>query len=204
MMTKGERISLALKNYYYKNPRSSLSDSWKKAISKSSRHTKHTDEYKKKMSLIFKGKPMHSDETKKKIGKKSKEFHSSMSVEKKKKWFFKLFSSQKPNGLEKRLIKVFKKNNLPYKYVGDGKIWIVKKNPDFLNTNGKKEVIEANGCYWHGCPKCYPNGGYKGVKDNSKRISSHYRKFGFECKNIWEHDITDMSDEHVLKTLGVS
>jgi very-short-patch-repair endonuclease len=36
-----------------------------------------------------------------------------------------------------------------WKYVGDGKFWIEKRNPDFINSNGKKLIIEYDGSYWH-------------------------------------------------------
>lgn len=75
-----------------------------------------------------------------------------------------------------------------WKYVGDGYTWIAGKNPDYLNINGRKAVIELLGCYWHNCPICYPG---KGETDAQERIE-HYKKSGFDCLTIWEHELNDL------------
>ena len=48
----------------------------------------------------------------------------------------------KKSSLEMRFEAIVNKNNLPYKYVGNGACFIERKNPDFINTNGKKIAIE--------------------------------------------------------------
>ena len=48
-----------------------------------------------------------------------------------------------PSGLEQRLIQIIEKYHLPYKFVGNGKFFIEKKNPDFINVNGEKKAIEV-------------------------------------------------------------
>lgn len=45
--------------------------------------------------------------------------------------------------LEKKFEEIIIKNNLPYKFVGNGEVIIGHKNPDFVNTNGKKIAIEV-------------------------------------------------------------
>lgn len=50
------------------------------------------------------------------------------------------------------------------------------RNPDFLNVNGKKAVIELFGRYWHT------------PKDKQQRIR-HYKKFGFACLVLWEKEL---------------
>ena len=47
------------------------------------------------------------------------------------------------SGLEKRVDDLIQKYELPYKFVGNGKFWIERKNPDFVNTNGKKIAVEV-------------------------------------------------------------
>lgn len=49
------------------------------------------------------------------------------------------------SGLEKRVEGIINKFNLPYKFVGNGKFFIERKNPDFVNTNGQKIAVEV---YW--------------------------------------------------------
>lgn len=70
-------------------------------------------------------------------------------------------------------------------------------NPDFYFTK-KKIVIFVDGCFWHGCPKCY-----KGTKSNElfwntkidsnkkrdRKNNRYYRNIGFQVIRIWEHDL---------------
>lgn len=62
--------------------------------------------------------------------------------------------NRKPNKPEKFLIRYFKKNNIPLRYVGDFSFWIgpcisgKRRNPDFINVE-KKKVLLYNGLYWH-------------------------------------------------------
>lgn len=55
----------------------------------------------------------------------------------------------RPTSLEKQMIDFIKQHNLPYKYVGDGSFWIGRKNPDFININGGKKLIEVGNLYHH-------------------------------------------------------
>ena len=61
-----------------------------------------------------------------------------------------------PNKPEQILIKLLSKL-LPneYKFVGNGKVIIGGKCPDFINVNGQKKIIEHFGDYWHANPEKY-------------------------------------------------
>lgn len=48
-----------------------------------------------------------------------------------------------PTSLEKKFLEIVEKNDLPYKFVGNGSFIIAGKNPDFVNVNGKKIAIEV-------------------------------------------------------------
>lgn len=50
---------------------------------------------------------------------------------------------------EKRFIELCRKYHLPFRYVGDGSRWIGSYNPDFVEENGRKLVVEIFGEYWH-------------------------------------------------------
>ena len=65
-----------------------------------------------------------------------------------------------------------------YKYTGDGQFIIDGKCPDFTNIDGKKEVIELFGSYWH-----TPN-------EVGSRIE-HFARFGYTCLIIWEEELDD-------------
>lgn len=62
-----------------------------------------------------------------------------------------------------------------WKYVGNGQVWIGRRNPDFINVNGKKQVIEVFGVFWHN-------------EDEVEELTAHYKGFGFDCLIIWEYD----------------
>lgn len=88
------------------------------------------------------------------------------------------------------LLDTFLQEILPhsYKYVGDWKLFIYGKCPDFVSINvvnkdnslvyGKK-LIEYYGDYWH-----------KG-DDEGHRIF-YFRLFGYETLIIWEHEMKDL------------
>jgi G:T-mismatch repair DNA endonuclease (very short patch repair protein) len=90
--------------------------------------------------------------------------------------------SKKPNKKEQVLIKLLKSNNFPYKYVGNGKVWLSGKNPDFINVNGQKKLIELFGDYWHN-KKHFPQ------SNDEQSLSQHYKKYGFKCLIIWEKEL---------------
>ena len=85
------------------------------------------------------------------------------------------------NKSEQKLKAILDKN-FPnqWEFVGDGKLVIGGKIPDFANINGKKQVIEMFGTYWH-------NG-----ENPQKRINS-FMHFGFATIVIWEHELKNES-----------
>ena len=53
----------------------------------------------------------------------------------------------RPTKPEKKLVGIKNECKLPYKYCGDGSVIIGGLNPDFINTNGEKKLIEVFGDY---------------------------------------------------------
>lgn len=47
------------------------------------------------------------------------------------------------SSLEVKMQEIIEKNSLPYKFVGNGAFFIERKNPDFINVNGKKIAVEV-------------------------------------------------------------
>lgn len=84
----------------------------------------------------------------------------------------------KPNKAEKKMIRLFENNNLPFKFVGDGQVVIAGKIPDFINYNGGKQIIEFFGDYWHKPEE----------EEERKKI---FAGFGYETLIIWEHELKD-------------
>lgn len=88
----------------------------------------------------------------------------------------------KPNKLELQLQAILDEL-CPGKwaFVGDGQLIIGGKNPDFMNVNGTKEVIELFGDFWH-----------QG-EDPQDRIN-HFRQYGFRCLVIWESELNQLKE----------
>lgn len=85
---------------------------------------------------------------------------------------------------------ICKKNNLPFHYVGDGGLWIGKKggkqlNPDFIEANGKKIVVEIFGDYWHSL-LLNPRVRESVTLPYRER---HYKKYKWTPIFIWETDL---------------
>jgi G:T-mismatch repair DNA endonuclease (very short patch repair protein) len=63
-----------------------------------------------------------------------------------------------------------------FEYVGAGKRIIGGMCPDFIHTNGHKQVIELYGDYWH-----------KG--ENPQDRIDAFGQHGYQCLIIWEHEM---------------
>lgn len=126
-----------------------------------------------------KGIPMR-EESKRKLSEANKRYWASLSEEDKEKSIKAVLKGllSRPTRLEQKLIDIIEANNLPFKYVGDGQLWLGYKCPDFININGKKQLIELFGVHWHD------------VFDVAKR-SEHFRQYGFDTLVIWEDEMTD-------------
>jgi len=86
----------------------------------------------------------------------------------------------KPNKKEKFLINLIDEHGLPFKYVGDGQFILGGKCPDFLNCNGKRQLIELFGDYFH-------------RNDDPKERIDFFKQCGFQTLVIWEHELNDSS-----------
>lgn len=74
-------------------------------------------------------------------------------------------------------------NNLfpgEYKFVGDGEVIIAGKNPDFININGKKKIIELYGNYWH-------------RNDNFEDRINTFIPYGYDTAIVWDSELKNAS-----------
>jgi hypothetical protein len=92
---------------------------------------------------------------------------------------------KRPTSLEKQMIDVIKRNNLPYKYVGDGSFLIGFKNPDFVNVNGEKKLIEVGNVFHH-------------QNDYIEKRKSYFAKYGWKSY-IFINDI--INENYILEVL---
>lgn len=79
-----------------------------------------------------------------------------------------------------------------YKFVGDGTFMIGNYNPDFVNVNGQKKLIEVFGEYWH-----KGKGLRKWHQTELGRIML-YNAFGFNCLILWANDLEKKSEEELV------
>ncbi len=101
-------------------------------------------------------------------------------------WLKSCFTS--PSYIEKRFMEIAEKYKLPYKFVGDGKLILDGRCPDFLNIDGAKKVIELFGDRWH-------------ESSEVAGRTSQYAKFGYDTLVIWESQMNKMSDEEIVETV---
>jgi DNA (cytosine-5)-methyltransferase 1 len=73
----------------------------------------------------------------------------------------------------------------------------VPGNPDVV-FGAEKVAVFVDGCFWHGCPRCYrepaSNKTYWQMKvdrnrDRDKKVTSQCRQLGWKVIRFWEHDI---------------
>ena len=73
----------------------------------------------------------------------------------------------------------------------------VKGSPDFVFSNNRL-LIFVDGCFWHGCPKCYRrpksnrlywDSKVIGNRSRDRRVSRQLRKAGWHVIRFWEHDL---------------
>lgn len=104
---------------------------------------------------------------------------------------------EKPSGAELPLIDCLDPSE--WRYVGDRSFSLERQSPDFMNVNGKKLLIEMNGCKWHCCKQCgfggvgLPNGMTpEDVRlDDAKKLEI-FSRYGFKTLVIWEHELKDL------------
>lgn len=113
------------------------------------------------------------------------------------KWVKHIFDNAgvRPTRLEIRFMELCDKNNLPFKYTGDGSFWIGRLNPDFIESNGNKVAIEIFGEYWHS-PLLNPMVQKYGILEVRRRI---FTKHGWKLIVFWGSELND--EELVIRRL---
>lgn len=87
-----------------------------------------------------------------------------------------------PNLTEKRLqliLEALFPNE--YKYVGGGDVVIDGLNPDFINANGQKKIIELFGIYWH-------------LPDEIPLRAARFAKYGYSMHVVWDTELGNIED----------
>jgi DNA mismatch endonuclease (patch repair protein) len=83
--------------------------------------------------------------------------------------------------------------------------------PDFIFRRQKVAVF-VDGCFWHGCPKCYRrprsnkkywNGKVVRNKARDRHVNRNLSKLDWRVVRIWEHDLAKRGEACVLKIQAV-
>lgn len=158
----------------------------KKSISKKlkGRGHSHTEETKQLLReyALEQFKDGMPQETKNKIRKKSLDMWSDLN---KREFIIKRTVEtlwKRPTKLESSFIDFFKKYDFPFTYVGDGKIIIGYKIPDFVETNGKKIIIEVGN-------KTEKNLHYRSWENYVNNRMKHFKKYGWNCIVLWDEEL---------------
>jgi len=109
---------------------------------------------------------------------------ASLSAEERNKWIRAAMRgcSRSPNKPESVLMRVLNEiSPNQWQYVGDGAVVIGGCNPDFININGKKLIIELFGNYWHGV-----KARYNSTPDARQAIFGEY---GYKTLIVWEKEV---------------
>jgi hypothetical protein len=86
-------------------------------------------------------------------------------------------AQRKPNKFE-LMAEIFLKAIDPRcRYIGDGKMWISGRNPDFI-IEGTNKLIEVFGSYWHD-------------PEDEEFRKSHFKSCGFNTLIIWDKEFND-------------
>lgn len=194
----------------------------KEKISRARRGQTPKDETKRKLSLIKLGEnnpfynKHHTAKTKAEIRKKiltlwqnqkyRERISQAFSQARLKQWqnpqyvinqvaLIKASGKMKPNKAEQQLTYILSRNIPAFSYNGDFSLGISLGGliPDFVNTNGKKEIIELFGKYWHSG---------KFIEKNWRRSELGrvmiYNSLGWRCLVIWESDLKKLTEEEIV------
>ena len=86
----------------------------------------------------------------------------------------------------------------------------LKGKPDLVYAR-KKVAVFIDGCFWHGCPKCYrrPNSRQdywdskvKGNRIRDLKVSKMLKVGGWKVIRVWEHDLK-ISPEKIIRKLTI-
>lgn len=160
-----------------------LSAEHRKRLGDGLRGEKFTKEHRERIAQSLRGRKRGriSDEARARIRKQRKEMWKDPDFHRKQQGnMARGLRFSRPNKKETALFEIMESVQPgEWRYVGDGALIIDGKNPDFVNVNGKKLLIELFGDYWH-----------KGQRPSDR--AKIFKPFGFRTLVIWERELVNV------------
>lgn len=91
---------------------------------------------------------------------------------------------KRPTNIESHMIDIIERENLPFRYVGNGSVIIGSLNPDFIGTTNHTKIIEVFGDYWH-------KERVRNLNDTEIGRIATFNSLGYDCLVIWQHELND-------------
>jgi hypothetical protein len=112
-------------------------------------------------------------------------------------WIKKCLKKRIPSSLEQKMIEIIQKLQLPYRFVGDGKFFIENRNPDFINCNGEKIVVEV--FYKRHKNRFRGNNDWKNLEEWKRERQKIFNNYGWKIEYF---DETQVNEEEVKRRIG--
>jgi len=111
-------------------------------------------------------------------------------------WMLGLAQKSKPTNPEQTIIGITDKYFPQFKYNGNGNLGVTlaRMVPDFVNVNGKKQVIEVFGDYHHTVLAT----NWKKTELGKKMA---YNSVGYDCLVLWQSEIKSKSEEELVEII---
>lgn len=111
-------------------------------------------------------------------------------------WMLSLAKKSKPTSPEQAIIDITDKYFPQFKYNGRGDLGVTlaRMIPDFVNVNGKKQVIEVFGDYHHTVLAT----NWKKTELGRKMA---YNSIGYDCLVLWQSEIKSKSEEELVEII---
>lgn len=105
-------------------------------------------------------------------------------------------ANKTPSQPELRIIEILSKHFPEFKYNGNGQLGVILGGmiPDFLNVDGKKQVIEVFGDYYHGTI-C------RNWRNSELGKKMAYNSLGYKCLVLWQSEIENKTNEELVNTI---
>lgn len=107
--------------------------------------------------------------------------------------------NKKPTKPEEKLIGILQKHFPQFEYNGDFSLGVILGGliPDFVNVNGRKEVIEVLGDFWHS-PEIVGDR-WQGTELGKVML---YNSLGYRCLAIWGHELKEFTEDQIISKIN--